>query len=75
METVPVMAISLPLGQAQQWMKNGAARGQGGESWQASRGHKRAELTVKGIANYLQKLPTKQSNPSVSVNGNSLCLG
>lgn len=32
-ETVPVMAISIPLGQAQLPMKNGAARQKGGEGW------------------------------------------
>lgn len=32
-ETVPVMAISIPLGQAQLLMKKRAARQKGGESW------------------------------------------
>lgn len=75
METVPVMAISVPLGQAQQWMRNGAARRQGGEIRLGSRRRKRAALVVKGAANFVQKLPTKQSNPSVGVSDNGLCLG
>lgn len=63
MEIVPVMAISIPLGQAQQWMKNGAARGQGRESWLGSRRQKRAALIVKGTANFLQNFLQNKAMP------------
>lgn len=63
-ETVSVMAISIPLGQAQQRMENGATGGQGGESWLGSRRQKRPELLVKGTANNSRKTSynTKQSS-------------
>lgn len=67
-ETAPVMAISIPLGQAQLWMKNGATGKRKLAEEQEAERQMRAEL-IKGTANFLQKLPTKQSNPSVKVGG------
>lgn len=68
-ETVPVMAISIPLGQAQLWMKNGVTGKRKLAEEQEAERQMRAKLIVKGTTNLLQKLPPKQSNPSVKVGG------
>lgn len=73
METVPVMAISVPLGQAQLWMKEWGSGGQRGESWLEA-GSRKDELIAKGAGNSLQKLPKEQSHPAgMGVGGTSLC--
>lgn len=75
-ETAPVMAISILLGQAQPRMKEWGAEGTGRRKPAGAQEVREDALIVKGTGNFLQKLPEEQSRAGgISVGGISLCWG
>lgn len=73
-ETVPVMAISVPLGQAQLQMKEWGFGGTERRKLTGKQEAEEVELIVKGAGNSLQKLPKEQSHPGgIGVGSISLC--
>lgn len=62
-ETVPVTAISILLGQAQPRMKEWGTEGTGRRKLAGAQEVKEDALIVKGTGNFLQKLPKEQSHP------------